>query len=270
MAAKLPVVCIFGVENLTLRSSADAPETETAELECHCFASDADLDNILIRYDPHVIVSIGREAHYPKLFAAPFEIRRRWLHFADLSNVDRIGAAAFNCYLAVCIDKRPEEPLVSIFTLAYRTGNLFARTFKSVCAQTYANWEWVIWDDSGDDNKTFQMLEGFARKDHRLRVIQGRKNIGVIGEVKYNACMATRGEILVELDHDDELTPNALSDVVTAARRYPDCGFLDSDFAEVGSNWSRCVTWTAGGMDMAATGRRNFAARRYMSLRRRT
>jgi len=37
---------------------------------------------------------------------------------------------------------------------------------------------------------------------------------------------------LVELDHDDELTPDALSRIVAAFEEHPDCGFVYTDFAE--------------------------------------
>ena len=233
MADKLPVVCIFGAADITLWSAESAPETETTALECHCFATDEDLDAILRQFNPHVIVSIGAENDFPNLFAAPFEIRRRWLHYADASDVAKIGSDAFYCYLAVCLDRRPEEPLVSVFTPTYRTGARFARAFRSVLAQSYINWEWVVWDDSDDDGRTYAMLERYAARDHRIRVIRPDRHSGVIGDVKYNACMASRGDLLVELDHDDELTPDALEHVVNAARRYHGNGFFYSDFAEV-------------------------------------
>lgn len=231
---KLPVVCIFGAAGVELRSSQDAPEYETTALDCRCLPDDADLDAVLIRHRPHVVITIGREADYPRLMAAPFEVRRRWLHYPDLSDPARIGSDAFLCYLAVCLDRRPEAPLVSVFTPTYRTGKRFARTFDSVRAQTYDNWEWVVWDDSDDDGRTHAMLRGYAARDHRLRVIRPERPSGVIGAVKYEACMACRGDILVELDHDDELMPDALAHIVDAARQHPDCGFFYSDFAEVG------------------------------------
>jgi len=233
MVARLPIVCIFGAEGITLRSSPVPPANETAELECHCFADDADLELILIRHNPHVLITIGKESDFPFLLAAPFEIRRRWLHYADLDNLEKIGADAFLCYIAVCIDKRPEQPLVSIFTPAYRTGSRFIRAFNSVAAQSYKNWEWVIWDDSDDDGETAGMIGEHAAKNHRIKLIRPQFHSGIIGEVKYNACMASRGDILVELDHDDELTPDALLHVVNASRKYPQCGFFYSDFAEV-------------------------------------
>lgn len=42
-----------------------------------------------------------------------------------------------------------------------------------------------------------------------------------------------REEILVELDHDDELTDYALECVVKGFRQYPEAGFLYTNCAEV-------------------------------------
>lgn len=232
----LPRVCIFGAEGITLRSTPEARTYETNELDCHCFRSDDILEQALIALDPHVIVSIGETASFPNLMAAPFDIRRRWIHYATADDLDEIGRAAYFCYMAVCLDDRPEEPLVSIFTPTYRTGDKFERAWRSVMAQTYRNWEWVIYDDSGDEGRTADMISNYAAIEHRIRLIRTPRNLGVIGAVKYNACMASRGELLVELDHDDRLTPDALAHLVQASRDFPDAGFFYSDFAEVDNN----------------------------------
>ena len=99
--------------------------------------------------------------------------------------------------------------------------------------QTYSNWEWVIWDDSDDGDLTAGMIQGHANHDHRIRLIRPERHSGVIGEVKYNACAMSRGEILVELDHDDALTPEALAKLVSAYHQFPEAGFFYSDYAEV-------------------------------------
>lgn len=209
------------------------PSTETNALDCRCFKTDAELEEILFAINPHVIVSIGDLADFTLLNATPFEVRRRWLHYPSTDDLQKIGSDAFNCYLSVCLDVRSEEPLVSIFTPAYRTGSRFVRTFESVMAQIYPNWEWVIYDDSGDNDKTANMIASFAKHDHRIRLIRTGTNSGIIGEVKYNACMASTGQLLLELDHDDALTPDAIWNLVKAAEIHPDCGFFYSDFAEV-------------------------------------
>jgi glycosyltransferase involved in cell wall biosynthesis len=232
-AEQLPVVCIFGAQDIRLYSSTEAPDIETRELNCVCFADDRDLERILISVRPHVIVTFGLMEEFHRLMAAPFEIRRRWLHFRDASDLTAVGEEAFLCYLAVCVDKRLEQPLVSVFTPTYRPGDRILRPLVSLKEQSYSNWEWIIWDDSDDNGRTAAMIRGHANHDHRIRLISPERHSGVIGEVKYNACAMSRGEILVELDHDDALTPEALDKVVSAARQFPEAGFFYTDYAEV-------------------------------------
>ena len=230
---RLPVVCIFGADNITLYSSAEAPDFETRDLDCRCFPDDQYLERILIEHRPHVIITFGVVQAFSRLMVARFEVRRRWLHFADTSDLAAVGHSAFMCYLAVCVDNREEEPLVSVFTPTYRTGDRFLRPLVAMKEQTYTNWEWVIWDDSDDDGQTAAMVKAHADLDHRIRLIRPERHSGIIGEVKYNACALSRGEILVELDHDDALTPDALANVVAASKQHPDAGFYYTDYAEV-------------------------------------
>jgi O-antigen biosynthesis protein len=234
MAERLPIVCIFGAENVQLYSDTEAPDIETRNLDCRCFVDDENLERILIEVRPHVIVTFGVMEHFTKLMAAPFEVRRRWLHFPEASDLAHVGHQALLCYLAVCLDKREEQPLVSVFTPTYRPGDRFLRPLVSMKDQVYQNWEWVVWDDSDDGGSTAAMVEGHANLDHRMKLIRPPRHSGVIGEVKHNACALSKGDILVELDHDDELTRDALQCVVAAYKKYPDAGFYYTDYAEVG------------------------------------
>ena len=45
---RLPIVCIFGAEDIRLYSSTEAPEIETRDLNCLCFPDDRDLEFILM------------------------------------------------------------------------------------------------------------------------------------------------------------------------------------------------------------------------------
>jgi len=233
MSDKLPVVCIFGATGIALQSAPAAGPNETTALSCHCFADDSQLESILIELGPQVIVSFGKAEDFPKLLAAPFEIRRRWLHYPDINDLAAVGSEAFYCYLSVCLDKRDEQPLISVFTPTYKTGPRLQRPFSSLLAQTYANWEWVVVDDSDDGGETYRMIQAYAAQDHRVRPFKPDRHSGIIGAVKNMACALARGDLLVELDHDDELAPAILEFLATAHRRHPDAGFFYSDFCEV-------------------------------------
>ena len=119
-----------------------------------------------------------------------------------------------------------------MFTPAYRSGERILRLYRSLTAQTYDNWEWVVYDDSPDD-ATFELLRDIRRTDPRVVLFRSDEPCGVIGEVKRRCCGLARGEILAEADHDDELTDHCLADVVAGFNAFPDAGFVYTDCAEV-------------------------------------
>jgi glycosyltransferase involved in cell wall biosynthesis len=123
--------------------------------------------------------------------------------------------------------------VISVVTPTYRTDpDVLARTWASLKAQTYADWEWVVWDDT-PDNSVWQHLYGLA-SDERYRLTAHRSHVhsGNIGQVKRRAFMVAEGDVLVELDHDDELTPDALAFVADAFAD-PEVGFVYSDWCEI-------------------------------------
>ena len=122
---------------------------------------------------------------------------------------------------------------ISVVTTTYNTPpDILARTWASLKAQTYKQWEWVIWDDSTTD-AVWQQVYGFA-SDERYKVSIHRSHVhsGSIGAVKRKAFMVATGEVLVELDHDDELTPDCLKEVA-GAFYHSDAGFVYSDWCEI-------------------------------------
>ena len=232
---KLPRVCILGCDDSLKLVTAARNDYEETRLDCRCYASDSKLEEILIRDRPGVIITIGNRCSYPKLVSAPFEIQKRWLHYDIRPNLTQLGIDAYNRYLGNIFrdEQTGENPLVTVFTPTYKTGERILRPFRSLKEQTYTNWEWVIVDDSDDDGKTFKMLTSLAEEDHRIRVFKPWKHSGVIGELKNWACSLGTGSILVELDHDDALTDYALDYVVRGFNRFPEAGFLYTDCAEV-------------------------------------
>jgi len=206
--------------------------------------------------DPGVYVTIGgSDADFPRLYDLPEFERKRWVHFGNAELIHPDGI--FYCWLAAT-DPLPvlrpvppsalsPTPLVSIFTAAYRSGTRIQRPFRSLLAQKYQNWEWVIMDDSGDDDATYQ-AHILPLADKRVRKFRQEKRSGYIGTVKRAAAGLCTGEILLELDHDDDLTPDCLQRLVDAFRRHPECGFAFGEAAEVFEETlqSRWYGWDSG------------------------
>ena len=95
-------------------------------------------------------------------------------------------------------------PKFSIFTPTHNTKYL-ARAAASLNAQTYQDFEWVILPNGGASITDASTLPN-------AKVISSEKpdskNIGLF---KRECCKAATGDILVEFDHDDELTPDCLA-----------------------------------------------------------
>ncbi len=211
----------------------DRPDNEADGFNVIALDDDRNLPVVLADARPHVIFSFGSSDTYPALMAMPLDVRRRWLHYETPPAPVDLAQTALAVYVDVATNDRfPSTPLVSVFTPTYRTGERLARPFQSLLAQTYTNWEWVVYDDSPDD-ETFDALSALAAAEPRMRVFRSDRNCGVIGEVKRRLCGLARGGILVELDHDDELTDHCLADLVEAFQTFPEAGFAYSDCAEV-------------------------------------
>jgi len=123
--------------------------------------------------------------------------------------------------------------MISVVTPTYRTDpDVLARTWASLKAQTYTDWEWVVWDDTPGD-EVWRHLYGLAA-DERYRLVAHRSHVpsGSIGRVKRRAFMVAEGDLLVELDHDDELVPTALEEVANALEN-SEVGFVYSDWCEI-------------------------------------
>ncbi len=223
---KYPVVCFFGdVEG-------DNVSKKFTDFTCHCYPNDSNVKSILAEHRPNVIVTVGESwRSFPTIARLPFQMRHKWLHYSKLDEIQANNI--MHCYVGGLRAEDANNPLVTVFTATYNSGDKIMRPFNSLQRQTYTNWEWVIMDDSSDLGETFEKLKELKSNEYRMRIFKSDKNSGVIGEVKYNAANLGRGSILVEIDHDDELTEDCLENIVAAFKHYPEAGFAYTDFAEV-------------------------------------
>jgi glycosyltransferase involved in cell wall biosynthesis len=112
--------------------------------------------------------------------------------------------------------------MISITTPTNRPDHIMD-LYKSIQAQSYTDWEWVV------------LANGGARveiKDPRVRVIDYSPKTDSIGQLKKAACSEAKGDILVEVDHDDIITPNCLAEVAEAFSDQ-EVGFAYSDNAKL-------------------------------------
>lgn len=178
------------------------------------------------RYKPDLIVSIGLDINIPH-----YHLRKIHIGYTDLLP-DNILANDIVCN-TVFKHCEVNRPRFSIFTPTYKTGERIRRTYESLVNQTLTNWEWVVVDDS-PDNETWNILTEIAKNDYRVKLhrilpLSG----GNVGLAKHRAATLGSGDWLVELDHDDALTAECLEICNDAILTYPDAGFLYSDVCEM-------------------------------------
>jgi len=136
-------------------------------------------------------------------------------------------------------------PLITIFTPTARGGVRLQRVFNSLRLQTYDNWEWIVIVDDPEDAESISELKRMVIKDCRVEYWIPDRQSGRIGHRKRQAAMLGQGDILLEMDHDDELLPHALKGVVSSFALHPDIGFMYSDFSEpiYNSNLTQFATY---------------------------
>ncbi len=213
--------------------SRKAHDTHESGFEFRVRKDDSTIEQDLIEFAPHAILTVpGAASQHAKLSAQPLDVRRMWMDCLGQAPA-RVGELILGQFsLLIDDDRFREKPLVSVFTPTYRTGKQIERAYTSIKNQTYGNWEWVVYDDSEDD-ETARCLKHIADKDHRVRVFCGHRHSGSIGDVKRCCAGLCRGEILVELDHDDELTSRCLDAIVAAFNTHPEAGFAYTHAAEL-------------------------------------
>ena len=123
--------------------------------------------------------------------------------------------------------------LISIIMAAYNAEKTIGHSISSVLDQTYPNFELLVVNDCSTDG-TEKLVESFAAKDSRVRLISNEKNSGVSYTRKHGLEEA-KGEWIAILDSDDAWAPEklekqiALQEKTNADLLFTGSTFVDAD-----------------------------------------
>lgn len=116
----------------------------------------------------------------------------------------------------------------SIITPSHKYQSYFDELYISITQQTYENWEWILYlNGQFKRNELSQEI----LNDKRVKVYTNYDGNTNIGYVKNKAFSIGTGDVLVEVDHDDILTPDCLEELAKGFEENPECGFVYSDNA---------------------------------------
>ena len=137
------------------------------------------------------------------------------------------------------IEQFSYTPVISVVMPAFNTPReLLLKAVESVRGQYYDRWELCICDDCSDEPHVAEMLRHYSNEDPRIKVLLSEDRRG-IAETTNSAIGLVTGEFVGFLDHDDELTPDALLEVARVLQRtQADLIYSDEDKLDAGGQ--RC------------------------------
>lgn len=131
------------------------------------------------------------------------------------------------------------RPKIGIIIPVYNTAEKWLRLcIESVLNQVYDHWELCIIDGGSTKPYIRKVLEEYAKSDDRIKVKFLPENKGIAGNSNEALALAT-GEFVGFLDHDDELSPSALYEVVKLLNENSNTDFIYSDEDKISTRGKR-------------------------------
>jgi len=117
----------------------------------------------------------------------------------------------------------------SIITPEHDPANIpfLLELYESILTQTYEDWEWILYLN----NKcTIDHIPDCIKVHPKVKIFRQESDNKNIGFIKNKAFNLGTGDVLVEVDHDDQITPDCLEEL---AKAYEDetVGFAFTDAA---------------------------------------
>ena len=136
---------------------------------------------------------------------------------------------------------------VSIFTASHNIKFL-SEAYQSIIAQTReGEWEWIILLNNLSEADIMKVKITFIN-DQRVMVYVDEyewPNKCFVGRLKSECCKRCTWDVLVELDHDDELTPECLEKTIIEFEKDPDVVFVYGNTVNINYPEITPVTWSS-------------------------
>jgi len=229
--SKYPYVILFRYDKYSEIDSFIESNKDSLMCTIHITSSIDDL-NKLFSPNYHLLVTYGDsydEYHNSIADKIPHRFSGRWFHKTDISNIAEFNHNVNYCYVTNVINIREKtRPVFSIFTTCFKSYDYIDTAYKSIKKQSLIDWEWVIMDDTPEDEH-FVFLKNKLSSDNRVRLYKRDKNSGSIGNVKNEVISLCRGKYILEMDHDDEILENCLLDSYNIFQSDENIGFVYAD-----------------------------------------
>src|SRR5947209_6577962 len=96
-------------------------------------------------------------------------------------------------------------PGLSVLIPARDASATVDEALASIQAQTFTHWEAIVVDD-GSVDETPRLLEGWARRDPRFRIVRNPEPLGIVASLNRALEMAS-APVVARMDADDVSLP---------------------------------------------------------------
>lgn len=118
------------------------------------------------------------------------------------------------------------SPKISAIMPFYNRERYLDATIKSVLEQTFVDFELIAIDDHSTDN-SLEIVNSYAKKDPRIRVVTNKKNRG-ISYSRNKGLELAQSEIIAVVDSDDVNMPERFAAQYDFLMSNPDIGIVGS------------------------------------------
>jgi len=265
MPLKLFKIVVYGLDtqvelktnSLSHEHMGGNHELEYGKIDAIVFQTDDNFLSILQSWEPDLVVVVGNITSFHNI-NKHFDTLKSKLYLFSLEEWNRYGESylsdlLFQRYISNSIKNYDSQNKISVYTASYNTKDKLLVAYESLEKQTHQNWEWSIYDDSSDD-ETWEAVKSLAKRDSRI-IINKNNNQSLysrIGLNKFNAAVNCSSKYIIELDHDDAFTHDALEKILLTHIKHPDCGFVYGDWTEMNRDtyqeydYGECFAWGYG------------------------
>jgi GT2 family glycosyltransferase len=164
------------------------------------------------------------------------ELKQRHYEYTHREDLKKQHEGNYVCKEVTFTDTIQEEinhffhqPLISIVMPVYNVDPKWLElAITSIKKQWYTNWELCIADDKSTNEATLSLLKSID--DTQIKVTFLEQNLNISGATNAALTLAS-GEYIALMDNDDEITPDALYEMVKAINTYQaDFIYSDEDF----------------------------------------
>ena len=123
---------------------------------------------------------------------------------------------------------------ISVIIPAHNEEKVIARAIESILNQTFRDFKFIIVND-GSTDKTEEILDEYAKKDLRIRIIKNKNNIGLTKSLN-KAIKETKSEYIARMDADDISLQNRFFKQIAIFKKYHDISIVVNNYVIIDKN----------------------------------